>query len=298
MLAIEYPKNSIIIINKLKDFRFVNEKNTGRFEITNLGALLLAKRIKKFPSVNNKAIRVIVYDGNDVTCPAKEQLGGKGYIVGFEGLIDYIYNNIPTCEYIEGALRKQRGYISKLIIRELVANAMIHQDLEQPGAPTISIFWDHISITNTGSPIVNKDRFIDTPPATRNELLVSVMQKVGICESRGSGYDKIIEQTEEYRLPAPKIILHDNNTEVVLYYKMNFEALSNEEKALICYNHVCLNYINNKVSNNTSLRKRFNLDESQKYVVSRIFSNTCKQNLIKKKDNTAMKNSEYIPFWA
>ena len=47
MLSLPYPNNSAEIIAKLIELRFASEKNTGKYTITNLGALLLAKLIKK-----------------------------------------------------------------------------------------------------------------------------------------------------------------------------------------------------------------------------------------------------------
>lgn len=190
MLSVHYPNNPSEIIAKLIELRFVTEKNTGKYTITNLGALLLARRLKCFETVEYKAVRVLQYDGSDVTQPAKEQIGGKGYIVGFEGLIDYVMGKLPTYESIEGAIRKSICIYPMLSIRELVANALIHQDLNEKGSPIISIFPDHIEITNPGKPLISFDRFIDHPPCSRNEALAAAMRKVGICEERGSGYDK------------------------------------------------------------------------------------------------------------
>ena len=52
-----------------------------------------------------------------------------------------------------------------LAIRELVANALIHQDFLITGAgPMIEIFDDRIEVTNPGEPLVDTQRFPDTPP--------------------------------------------------------------------------------------------------------------------------------------
>ena len=59
----------------------------------------------------------------------KEQEGGKGYASGFEGLIGYINSLLPSNEVIGQALRKTVPMFPELAVRELVANALIHQDL-------------------------------------------------------------------------------------------------------------------------------------------------------------------------
>src|SRR5437867_12920497 len=60
-----------------------------------------------------------------------------------------------------------------------------------------------IEITNPGAPLVDTQRLVDTPPRSRNEALASLMRRIGICEERGSGWDKVVFQTELYQLPAP-----------------------------------------------------------------------------------------------
>ena len=78
----------------------------------------------------------------------------------------------------------------------------------------------------------------------------------------------------------------------------NFEELTKEELVQICYSHTCLNYVQGKITNNTSLRDRLNLQESERYKVSRIFDATVEAGLIYRKEGTGPKNREYIPSWA
>ena len=119
----------------------------------------------------------------------KEQDGSKGYANGFEELIGYINGLLPRNEVIGQALRKQLPLYPELAVRELVANALIHQDFFVSGAgPMIEIFADRIEIGNPGTPLVATERFVDSPPRSRNEALASLMRRIGICEERGSGW--------------------------------------------------------------------------------------------------------------
>lgn len=47
--------------------------------MTNLGAILLARKLADFPSLARKALRVIRYAGTDRLTATQEQIGGKGY---------------------------------------------------------------------------------------------------------------------------------------------------------------------------------------------------------------------------
>ena len=49
------------------------------------------------------------------------------------------------------------------------------------------------------------ERIVDSVPVSRNENIAGFMHKCGICEERGSGYDKIVEATGKNELLAPRI---------------------------------------------------------------------------------------------
>lgn len=71
----------------------------------------------------------------------KENTGTKGYVVDFERVMQYIDALLPSREVIDGALRQTRSAYPPLAIREVVANALIHQDFAITGTgPTIEIF--------------------------------------------------------------------------------------------------------------------------------------------------------------
>lgn len=75
MLSLRYPNNLSEVIAKLIELRFVSEKNTRKYTITNSGARLLARWLKQFDTVEYKAGHVSRHDGADITKPAKEQIG-------------------------------------------------------------------------------------------------------------------------------------------------------------------------------------------------------------------------------
>ena len=106
----------------------------GGFTITNLGAVLFAKRMDQFDNLFRKAPRVIVYDGPDKLSQSRVVAPGtKGYVVGFSGLIDFIGAQIPVNDTISKALRKEIKMFPDVMLRELVANALIHQDFNETG---------------------------------------------------------------------------------------------------------------------------------------------------------------------
>lgn len=206
------------ILEALRNDGMISNCETGGFNITNLGAILFAKKLSDFQFLSRKSVRVIVYNGKNRTVSSHEQVDGKGYATGFEGLIGYINQTLPKNEVMGKALRKDVPMYPELAIRELVANAIVHQDFSMQGTgPMIEIFEERVEITNPGTPLIDKQRFVDHPPISRNEVLASFMRRIGVCEERGSGFDKVVSQTEFYQLPAPSIDIFDNHTRVTLF---------------------------------------------------------------------------------
>lgn len=141
MLDLDLPSDKEKILEALLNDSMIIKSETGNYNITNLGAILFAKRLQDFPSLERKAVRVIKYDGNDrIASASKEQVGGKGYANGFEGLIDYINNLLPNNEVMGKALRRVLPMYPEIAVRELVANAIIHQNFFMQGtSPVIEI---------------------------------------------------------------------------------------------------------------------------------------------------------------
>lgn len=276
------------------------KQDNGLYAITNLDAILFAKRLSAFPRLSHKAIRVVQYRGNSRLELLKEDMGGKGYAIGFEGLIKFIEALIPTQEIINGALREKKSAYPLVTIREAVANALIHQDFSITGTgPVVEIFETRIEITNPGTPLVDVRGIIDNPPKSRNEKLASLMRRLRMCEELGTGWDKIVISAELQQLPAPRINLHEGSTRVTLFSEMPFSSISSEEKLWACYLHACIKQVQGEQLTNRSLRERFGLKDSASSSISRLIKEAVEAKLIKPLDPaTAPKHMKYIPVWA
>lgn len=301
LLSQDLPSDKAKILEALIDDKMIVKAETGNYNITNLGAILFAKRLSDFPSLARKAVRVIKYEGTGrIGAASKEQVCGKGYACGFEGLITYITNLLPNNEIMGKALRKVVPMYPDIAVRELVANCLIHQNFFMQGtSPLIEIFSDRMEITNPGSPLIDKARFVDHPPVSRNEQLASFMRRIGVCEERGSGYDKVVFETEFYQLPAPEIEIYNDHTKVIFFAHKEYAQMSKEDRYRACYLHACLKRVNRDYMTNASLRERFNIDKKNSSMVSRLLSETCALGLVYvSPDSTSDKNRKYLPFWA
>jgi ATP-dependent DNA helicase RecG len=181
------PSTRAEVLDTLAGKGFVRRED-GTFTITNLGALLLAKRLTDFETVARKGVRLIVYDGvsKQKVRDGKDITGQKGYAVGFEGLVNYIFDQLPASEEIAAALRTTTHAYPMKAIRELIGNAIVHQDLTEQGTGiTVEIYEDRIEVTNPGLPILPLDRFIDENQS-RNERFADAL--------RAYTEDQLVEQ--------------------------------------------------------------------------------------------------------
>ncbi|MBN1338099.1 MAG: putative DNA binding domain-containing protein [Bacteroidales bacterium] len=298
LLKIPYPSDQIGVIEKFMSEGLII-KDSGNYSITKLGALLFAKNLNDFETVKRKAVRVIVYKGKNKIETEREQIGIKGYALGFTGLVDWINSQLPANEEIVKALRKESRMYPEIAIRELVANALIHQDFAELGFPMIEIFQDRIEISNSGTPLINPERFIDAY-VSRNEKLADLMRRLGYCEEKGSGLDKVIFNNELYQLPPIDVIVSERRTRITMYSYKTLNNLDKKEKIRACYQHACLKYVSNEKMTNQSLRERFKIESHNYSIASRIIRDAIEEGLIKEDDpsNKSRKYASYIPFWA
>jgi len=300
LLSRPLPGDRDKILESLAEDRLIVSNAAGGWDITNLGAILFAKNLDEFRGLSRKAVRVIVYDGTGRLKTLREQDDHKGYAAGFEGLIDFVNALLPRNEVIGTALRKAVPMYPELAIRELVANALIHQDFSVTGSgPMIEIFSDRMEITNPGSPLVSTERFLDTPPRSRNEALASLMRRAGVCEERGSGVDKVVFETEYYQLPAPIFESPDGSMRAILFAHKPLNDMDRADRVRACYLHACLRIVERNPMTNSSLRARFGIEEKNSATASRIIKEALEDGKVKPFDPAqGKKYAKYLPFWA
>ena len=300
LTKVPLPENREGILDILKAEEIILESKAGQWNITNLGAALFAKKLSDFRHLKRKAIRVILYKDKSRVETVREQVSDKGYAAGYENLIGYVTQLLPSNEVIGQALRKEIAMFPELAIRELVANALIHQDFHAKGtSTTIEIFSNRMEITNPGLPLVKTDRFLDSPPKSRNEAIASFMRRIGVCEERGSGVDKVVLQTEIHQLPAPIFETTDEHTRVILFEYKKFKDMSNADRIRACYLHAALKYVEGDIITNTTLRERFAIDPKNSAMVSRVISDTINAGRIRRTFETVdSKARKYLPWWA
>ncbi len=295
------PDTSDGKINRLIEEGFI--VRTGKtFSLTNLGAILFAKKLDRYPHISRKKLRIISYNSPDRIYAKDEWEFNEGYAVTLVKAMEKLKNELPSNEIIKDVIRKEVMMYPEIAIREFLANALIHQDFWISGtSPVVEIFPKRLEITNPGCLLVSLDRLINCTPRSRNETLARMMRRMGFCEERGSGIDRAINEIELYQLPAPEFKEDEDSFHVIMYSYRSLGEMDMNDKIRACYQHCCLCYVKKEYMTNTSLRNRLGIDDKNYPIASKILKKTLEKNLIKIYNNDGSNNSakyrKYIPYW-
>jgi len=294
------PDNKASILERLAADGLI-EKDVGvHWNITNLGAMLFADNLDDFDSsIARKGIRLVVYDGRNRADTVKQRVDGKkGYAIAFIKVVDYMKDLMPVNEQIGSVQRKEQIVFPEIAIRELIANALIHQDMTISGSgPLIEIFDGRVEITNPGKPLVNTERMIDLPPRSRNEALASLMRRMKMCEEQGTGLDKVIISVELHQLPPPDFQAEEESMRVILHSPRTFAQMTITERVRACYQHAVIKYLDGERMKNSSLCERFGIEKKNAAQASTVIKKALKAGAIKVADPEHPR-SGYEPIWA
>lgn len=299
LLQRPYPTTQQAVRDQLTFERLI-DSTAGGYAVRRMGALLLARRLTDFPDVSRKAARVVVYATNSKAKTTLDHTWESGYAVGFQALVGFVMAQLPQNEVVEESIRRKVKLIPDIAIRELVANALIHQDFTQGGTSVmIEVYPNRVEISNPGEPLVPVERFIDGYQS-RNECLADLMRRMRICEEKSSGIDQVIEAAETFQLPAPEFLGGLRRTSVVIHGHKAFREMDREARIRACYQHCVLRYVMREDMTNQSLRGRFKLPESKSATVSQVIAATIEAGRIKtdQQAGAARRQARYLPFWA
>ncbi len=294
------PASHSGIFQRLEAEGIIIRRESSYYDITNLGAILFAKNFEDFDHLVRKSPRVIIYRGNSRIEGIKEHEFHKGYAISFNEIVDYTNDQLPQNEKIDHTFRRSIRMYPVIAIRELIANALIHQDFSKRGmGPMVEIFENRVEISSPGLPLIETLRFLDEPPTSRNEALAKFMRRLNLCEERGSGIDKVIAEIELSQLPAPDFRTTSQSTIALIYGPRQFGQMDFEERIRACYQHASLRYILGGRMSNASFRQRLGISQPNYSMVSRIIRDCIEAGLVKPYgEATSGKGASYLPFWA
>jgi predicted HTH transcriptional regulator len=124
------------------------------------------------------------------------------------------------------------------------------------------------------------------------------MRRIGICEERGSGWDKVVSLTELFQLSAPLVEAGSHYTRVVLFGPRLLSDMDKSERVRAIYLHACLKYVNRDYLTNSSVRQRFGIELRNSARASRLIAEAIRTGVITPDNPRASrKQMRYVPWW-
>lgn len=277
---------------------FLVASYSDTYDVTYLGALLYARDLMEFETLEAKAVRVVYYEGNSRLQTKGRDIFAEGYALCFDKINETLLSHLANPDTFHNGIRQDNYSVPAIAVREALANALMHQDLLSGYGPLVEVFDNRVEWSNSGELHVEVNRIIDMVPAAENPKMALFLRRINIGDTSGSGVDKICLSLEREKAACPCFETSPTDTRLVIFRNKHFADMDQEEKIRAVYYHVVLKHIEREEATNASIRDRFGLGEEAIYVVTRLLSQTVAKGLIKKKETSGKRDTAYLPYWA
>lgn len=178
-------------VELLQHFSLLDENQN----MTNLGILWIGEQHDRKRLLYPPAIQFIKYDAREQKVSKKTWTDA---LLNPKELIEAVWKDIPDWkEYTEipnGLFRDTVPHYDEVVVRELLANALVHRPYTTRGDIFINLYPDHLEIHNPGLlPIGVTPHNILHQRVARNRYLAELFYALGLMEKEGSGYDTVYE---------------------------------------------------------------------------------------------------------
>jgi ATP-dependent DNA helicase RecG len=191
-------------------------------QLTNLGFLCIGKSTHRALLNTAPVIQCIKYDERGQKI---RKWIWDDYTLSPHELLDAVWRTIPdwhdSDEIPEGIFRKTIPLYDEVVVRELLANALVHRPYTQRGDIFINLYPDRLEIYNPGPlPLGVTPENILHKSIKRNENLSRLFFNLKLMEREGSGYDRIYEVLLSNGKPVPIVESDENQVKVMIYKKV------------------------------------------------------------------------------
>lgn len=222
--------------------------------LTNLGVLWVGKREDRARLLYAPVIQFIKFDQSQHKV---NKIVWDDFSLNPKELIEAVWTQIPDwkegIEVSDGLFRKFIPDYEEEIIRELIANALVHRPYTTRGDIFINLYPDRLEVHNPGLlPVGVTPENILHKTVRRNEHLAKVFHDLILMEREGSGFDKMYEILLSNGKQQPmveegddrvKITIHKRITknEIVSLINRVNEQYQLRQRELICLGLIAIN---------------------------------------------------------
>jgi len=219
--------------------------------LTNLGILWVGKRTDRAKLLFAPVVQFLKYDENDKRV---NKIIWDDFYLNPKELIEAVWTQIPDwkegIEISDGLFRKFIFNYEEDIIRELMANALVHRPYTTRGDIFINMYTDRLEVHNPGLfPLGVTPHNILHQTVKRNEHLAKVFYDLNLMEREGSGFDRMYEILLANGKPVPEPSEGNDRVTVVIRKQILKDEIvklisrANEEYQLKQKEIICLGLI-------------------------------------------------------
>ena len=195
--------------------------------LSNLGVLWVGLRNDRAVLRYAPIVQFIRYDelGNKVFKRTWDD-----YSLNPQELIEAIWRDVPdwqdSYEFPDGLFRKNIPHFDEVVVRELLANALVHRPYTQGGDIFINLYPDRLEVHNPGLlPLGVTAANILHTTKKRNDHLAQVFYDLRLMEREGSGFDKMYEVLLSSGRPGPMVVEGDDRVTVTVARRVAHPAV-------------------------------------------------------------------------
>jgi ATP-dependent DNA helicase RecG len=216
--------------------------------LTNLGVLWLGKRNDRAKLLYAPTVHFIKKDERELKV---NKLLWEDYSLNPKELIEAIWTEIPDwkegIDVADGIFRKFVPNYEEEVIRELMANALVHRPYTTRGDIFINLFHDRLEVVNPGLfPIGVTPANVLHKNVRRNPYLAQVFYDLHLMDKEGSGIDKMYQVllSNAKHIPIPyqgddfvQLTIHKriSKTEIIALINRANEEFQLNSKELISF---------------------------------------------------------------
>ncbi len=145
--------------------------------------------------INGTSIKVAKYDGLDrINLIENNEYGYCSLIKSTKQVLEKLELENRTATLITSKERIEQKLWNPIALREVVINAIVHNDYSREVAPTFEIFDDRLEITSAGglSMGMNKEDFFQGYSNPVNREIMRIYKDLDMVEQLGSGMPRIL----------------------------------------------------------------------------------------------------------
>ena len=186
--------------------------------LTNLGVLWIGRREDRAALSHPTVIQFIKFDESDRKV---NKIVWDDFSLNPKELIEAVWSEIPdwkeSYELSDGLFRKNIPHYDEVVIREVIANALVHRPYTTRGDVFLNLHHDRLEVHNPGLlPLGVTPQNILHASQKRNEHLAKVFYDLKLMEREGSGYDRMYQVQLENGKPVPVVAEGDDRVVVTV----------------------------------------------------------------------------------